>query len=73
MNDTIETPPYHDDLGRLLSALRLTESLTGFGARLIEKDYYCSIVLRDFAVLFKRDWRSRAARASARCTRSFSG
>jgi len=53
MSDAAETPPYHDDLSRLFAALRLAESVTGFSARLIEKDYYCSIVLRDLRVLFR--------------------
>src|SRR5260370_33387332 len=47
-----DTPPYHDNPGRLLAALRLTESVTGFSARLIEKDYHCSVVLRDLVGLF---------------------
>jgi predicted nucleotidyltransferase component of viral defense system len=53
MSDASETSPYHDDLNRLLAGLRLAESVTGFSARLIEKDYYCSVVLRDLAELFR--------------------
>jgi hypothetical protein len=39
MSDASKMPPYHDDLNRLLAALWLCESVTGFSARLIEKDY----------------------------------
>src|SRR6266545_328613 len=53
MSDAAETTPYHDDPSRLLAALRLAEAVTGFSARLIEKDYYCSIVLQDLGGLFR--------------------
>jgi predicted nucleotidyltransferase component of viral defense system len=53
MSDATTPPPYHDDSKKLLDALRLAESVTGFVARLIEKDYYCSVVLQDFGELFR--------------------
>jgi predicted nucleotidyltransferase component of viral defense system len=45
---------YHDDLGRFRDALILTASETGFSERLIEKDYYCSVVLNDLAALYRQ-------------------
>ncbi len=43
---------YHEDLERFRDALMLTASETGFSERLIEKDYYCSVLLKDLAVLY---------------------
>ena len=43
---------YHEDLRRFRDALTFTEAESGFNARLIEKDYYCSLVLHDLAALF---------------------
>ncbi len=43
---------YHEDQGRFRNALMLTASETGFSERLIEKDYYCSLLLKDLAVLY---------------------
>lgn len=40
---------YHADQRRFREALTLTEAESGFSARLIEKDYYCSLVLGDLA------------------------
>lgn len=45
-------PRIDDDA--FLAALRFTEARTGFSARLIEKDYYCSLILFDLASLFER-------------------
>ena len=39
---------YHDDPRRFREALSYSASVAGFSARLIEKDYYCSMILRDF-------------------------
>ena len=49
-----ERPPglYHEDRKLFREALLFTESSTGFSARLIEKDYYLSLVLHDLAALF---------------------
>jgi predicted nucleotidyltransferase component of viral defense system len=44
---------YHDDLQRFREAITLAEAETGFTARLIEKDYYCSLVLQDLATQFQ--------------------
>ena len=33
-------------------ALSFTEAQSGFAQRLIEKDYYCSLILADFEPLF---------------------
>src|SRR5438046_522062 len=54
MSDDTKTPPYHENPDRFLAALRLTESVTGFRAQLIEKDYHCTVVLRDLVGLFGR-------------------
>ncbi len=40
----------HEDIIWLRSALNFTEQQTGFSARLIEKDYYCSLVLHDLTI-----------------------
>jgi predicted nucleotidyltransferase component of viral defense system len=47
-------PNYHEDTGLFREALIYTQSDTGFSARLIEKDYYCSLVLIDLAGEFER-------------------
>lgn len=41
---------YHDDAELFRDAVSFTESETGFSGRLIEKDYFCSVVLRDLSV-----------------------
>lgn len=51
-------PWLHDDRTLLLEALNFTAAETGFSARLIEKDYFCSLVLvhlqaSDAALVFK--------------------
>jgi len=38
---------YHEDVPLFREALKFTESTTGFSARLVEKDYYCSLLLGD--------------------------
>ena len=45
---------YLDDCALLRTALTFTESATGFSARLVEKDYYCSLLLHDFALAFQQ-------------------
>ncbi len=52
MNDVPAAKYYHDDPERFRNGLSHTASNTGFSERLIEKDYYCSILLRDFETLF---------------------
>lgn len=52
MTDDAVEPWYHEDLARFRDALTFTAAATGFNARLIEKDYYCSLVLHDLATLF---------------------
>ncbi len=46
---TKSKPPtdYHHDSARFQEALTYTASTTGFRSLLIEKDYYCSLVLQD--------------------------
>lgn len=38
---------YHEDVALFREALTFTESTTGFSARLLEKDYFCSVLLAD--------------------------
>ena len=45
---------YHEDPGRFRDALMLTASETGFSDRLIEKDYYCSVLLNDLEALYRQ-------------------
>ncbi len=45
---------YHEDVSRFRDALRFSEAESGFVSRLIEKDYYCSLVLHDLADLYQR-------------------
>ncbi len=54
MRDNDQLLQYLDDLGLLRAALTFTESVTGFSARLVEKDYYCSLLLHDFALAFQQ-------------------
>lgn len=44
---------YLNDVALLREALMFTASATGFSARLVEKDYYCSLLLSDFAPAFQ--------------------
>ena len=41
---------YHEDADLFRDAVSFTESETGFSGRLIEKDYFCSVVLEDLGV-----------------------
>jgi predicted nucleotidyltransferase component of viral defense system len=52
MNDETSTGAYHEDSQRFRDALTRTASETGFSERLIEKDYYCSVLLNDLGALF---------------------
>jgi len=47
--DNNEQLQYHENTEPFREAISFTESNTGFSARLIEKDYYCSLVLRGLA------------------------
>lgn len=42
----------HESSNTFRQALSFTEAETGFAQRLIEKDYYCSLILADFESLF---------------------
>jgi predicted nucleotidyltransferase component of viral defense system len=48
MNNVISSNPHHADNEIFREALAYSEASTGFTASLIEKDYYCSLVLRHF-------------------------
>lgn len=43
----------HEKAGRFRNAVAYMASISGFGARLIEKDYYSSLILRDLADAFE--------------------
>ncbi len=45
---------YHEDLPRFRDALILTQAESDFSSRLIEKDYYCSLLLQDLWALFEQ-------------------
>jgi len=55
MSDEEEGQWYHDDLPRFRDALAFTAAETGFSARLIEKDYFCSLILHDLSGLFDQE------------------
>ncbi len=42
-----ESQGYHEDADLFREALSYTQSESGFSARLVEKDYYCSLLLED--------------------------
>ena len=52
MSEDAATEAYHKDTRRFRAALMHTASATGFSERLIEKDYYCSVLLEDLGILF---------------------
>jgi len=52
MRDETISEAYHEDSRRFRDALTRTASETGFREQLIEKDYYCSVLLKDLEVLF---------------------
>jgi len=54
MSNSQEDHWYHEDSQRFREAITLAEASSGFSARLIEKDYYCSLVLHDLAVQFQQ-------------------
>ena len=45
---------YHENADEFRDAINFTASETGFTAQLIEKDYYCSLILHDFEPLFQQ-------------------
>ena len=47
---------YHEDAELFREALSYTQAATGFGARLVEKDYYCSLVLEDLLAVTNPRW-----------------
>jgi len=46
----------HDDADLFRAALSYTQSETGFSARLVEKDYYCSLLLEDLLAATSPQW-----------------
>lgn len=54
MNDKRTDNHYHENQQNFRDALTYTEAGSEFSARLIEKDYYCSLVLQDLAALFEQ-------------------
>ena len=55
----------HESSSSFRQALNHTEAETGFAQRLIEKDYYCSLILADFEPLFDRGLVFKGGTASA--------
>ena len=54
---------YHKDTALFREALSYTHSETGFSQRLVEKDYYCSLLLEDLLAITTPEWVSRAGPA----------
>ena len=54
MGDEPSSQWYHEDVWRFRDALRFSEAESGFRAQLIEKDYYCSLVLHDLSELYQQ-------------------
>jgi predicted nucleotidyltransferase component of viral defense system len=52
--DNNEQWQYHENAESFREAITFTESNTGFSARLIEKDYYCSLALHGLAEAFQQ-------------------
>ncbi|WP_165225258.1 hypothetical protein [Aquisphaera insulae] len=52
MADEPGEPGFHADPQRFREALSRTEAETGFSARLIEKDYFCTLILGDLTPMF---------------------
>ena len=51
-----EPHSFHKDIDLFREALSFTQSETGFSARLIEKDYYCSLLLQDLLAATSPQW-----------------
>jgi len=49
-------PGYHEDLALFREALSYTQSATGFSARLVEKDYFGSLILGDLLAVTSPPW-----------------
>jgi predicted nucleotidyltransferase component of viral defense system len=54
MSDEPASRWYHQDLSRFRDALMFSEAESGFSSRLIEKDYFCSLLLHDLSGLFQQ-------------------
>ena len=51
-----DSSSYHEDAELFGAALSFTQSESGFSARLIEKDYYCSLLLEDLLAAATPQW-----------------
>jgi predicted nucleotidyltransferase component of viral defense system len=49
-------PGYHEDVALFREALSYTQSATGFSARLVEKDYFGSLILGDLLAVTSPPW-----------------
>ena len=49
-------PGYHEDLALFREALSYTQSTTGSSARLVEKDYFGSLILGDLKAVTSPPW-----------------
>jgi predicted nucleotidyltransferase component of viral defense system len=52
MNNQPNIISYHHERSKFADAIQFTAAETGFSARLVEKDYYCSVVLGALSPLF---------------------
>ncbi|MCB2206646.1 hypothetical protein KQI65_18035 [bacterium] len=64
---------FHEDTALFREAIRYTAASTGFGARLIEKDYYCSVLLHALAVNTDLPWCSKVVPVLRKSMRDFTG
>jgi hypothetical protein len=49
-------PGYHEDVALFCEALSYTQSATGFSARLVEKDYFGSLILSELLAVTSPPW-----------------
>src|SRR3982750_2371004 len=52
MNNQPSIISFHHERSKFVESIQFTAAETGFSARLIEKDYYCSVVLGALSPLF---------------------
>jgi predicted nucleotidyltransferase component of viral defense system len=51
-----EPDNFHEDVDLFREALSFTQSETGFSVRLVEKDYYCTLLLQDLLAITSPQW-----------------
>ena len=46
---------FHKEKEKFLQAVRVASKISGFSGALIEKDYYCSLILKEIGLFNKKD------------------